>query len=51
MVHRNILKNIGNLSKEFMCLNLGVIPVKFVIMEKKKKFFLLNTYMMKALFL
>ena len=34
MVQRNILTNIGNSSKVLMCLELGVIPVKLVIIEK-----------------
>ena len=38
MVQRSILTNYGNPSKVFMCLELGVIPVKFVIMEKRLYF-------------
>ena len=35
MVQRNILTEYGNPSKVFMCLELRVISVKFVIIEKK----------------
>ena len=38
MVQRSILTNYGNPSKVFMSLELGVIPVKFVIMEKRLNF-------------
>jgi hypothetical protein len=38
MVQRSILTEYGNPSKVFMCLELGVIPVKFVIIEKRLKF-------------
>ena len=37
-VQRNILSNYGNPSKVFMCLELGVIPVRFVIIERRLKF-------------
>ena len=35
MLQRQILSVSGNPSKVFMCLELGVIPVKYVIMEKR----------------
>ena len=38
MLQRNILTNYGNPSKAFMCLELGVIPVKYVIIEKRLNF-------------
>ena len=38
MLHRNILSTCGNPSKVFMCLELGLIPVNFVIMEKRLSF-------------
>ena len=38
IVQRSILTEYGNPSKVFMCLELGVIPVKFVIIEKRLKF-------------
>ena len=38
MVHRNILSDHGNPSKVFMFLELGTIPVRFVMMEKRLKF-------------
>ena len=38
MVQRNILTNYGNPSKVFMCLELGIIPVKYVIIEKRLNF-------------
>ena len=38
---RNVLSQQGNPSKVFMYLELGVIPVSFVMMEKQLK--LLNT--------
>ena len=38
ITQRNILGNKGNPSKAFMCLELGILPVKFVMMEKKIKF-------------
>ena len=38
MVQRSILTSYGNPSKVFMCLELGVIPVKFVMMEKRLNF-------------
>ena len=38
ITQRNILGNKGNPSKVFMCLELGIIPVKFVIMEKRLNF-------------
>ena len=38
MVQRSILTSYGNPSKVFMCLELGVIPVKFVTMEKRLNF-------------
>ena len=38
MVQRSILTNYGNPSKVFMSLEQGVIPVKFVIMEKRLNF-------------
>jgi hypothetical protein len=38
MIQRNILGTSGNPSKAFMYLELGFIPVKFVIMEKRMNF-------------
>ena len=38
MIQRNILCTSGNPSKVFMYLELGILPVKFVIMEKRLKF-------------
>ena len=38
MLHRTLLSVSGNPSKVFMCLELGVIPVKYVIMEKRIKY-------------
>jgi hypothetical protein len=38
MVQRNILCNYGNPSKVFMCLELGIIPVRFVIIKGRLKF-------------
>ena len=38
MVQRSILTEYGNPSKVFMCLELGVIPVRFVVIEKRLKF-------------
>ena len=38
MLHQNILSDHGNLSKVFMLLELGTIPVRFVMMEKRLTF-------------
>ena len=38
LLHRNILDTSGNPSKAFMYLELGVIPAKFVMMEKQFNF-------------
>ena len=38
MIQRNILGTSGNPSKAFMYLELGFLPVKFVIMEKRMNF-------------
>jgi hypothetical protein len=38
MLHRSILSSSGNPSKVFMCLELGIIPVKYVIMKKRITF-------------
>ena len=38
MLKRNILSTYGNPSKVFMYLELGILPVKFVIMEKRLNF-------------
>ena len=38
MVHRKILIDHGNPSKVLMFLELGTIPVKYVMMEKRLKF-------------
>ena len=35
ITQRNIFGNKGNPSKAFMCLELGIIPVHFVIMKKR----------------
>ena len=35
ITQRSIFENKGNPSKEFMSLELGIVPVKFVIMEKR----------------
>ena len=47
MLQRNILSLYGNPSKVFMHLELGIIPVRFVIMEKRLNFlkYLLNQNM------
>ena len=47
MVQRSILSNFGNPSKVFMYLELGVVPVKYVMMEKRLKFlrYILNESM------
>ena len=47
MVHRKILCDYGNPSKVFMFLELGTIPVKYVMMEKRLKFlrYILNESM------
>ena len=34
MVQRSILTNYGNPSKVFMCLELGIIPIKYIMIEK-----------------
>ena len=46
ITQRNIFGNKGNPSKAFMCLELGIIPVHFVIMKKRLNF--LNTFCMKT---
>ena len=38
MTQRNIFGNKGNPSKAFMCLELGITPVHFVIMKKRLNF-------------
>ena len=38
LLHRQLLSVSGNPSKVFMCLELGVIPVKYVIMAKRTNF-------------
>jgi hypothetical protein len=38
MLHRALLSNSGNPSRVFMCLELGVIPVRYVIMKKRLSF-------------
>ena len=38
MLQRSLLSTSGNPSKVFMCLELGIIPVKFVLMKKKDDF-------------
>ena len=38
MLQRKLLTHCGNPSKVFMCLELGVVPVKFVIMAKRVQF-------------
>ena len=38
MFQRSIFTEYGNPSKVFMCLELGVIPVRFVVIEKILKF-------------
>ena len=47
MVHRNVLSDYGNPSKVFMFLELGTIPVRYVMMEKRLKFlrYILNESM------
>ena len=39
LLHKTLLSNSGNQSKVFLCLELGVIPVKYVIMGKRLNFF------------
>ena len=38
MLQRSLLSTSGNPSKVFMCLELGIIPVKFVLMKKRMTF-------------
>ena len=38
MLQRKLLTESGNPSKAFMCLELGLVPVKFVIMSKRVHF-------------
>ena len=38
MLHRSMLSTSGNPSKVFMCLELGIIPVKYVMMKKRINF-------------
>ena len=38
MLQRKLLSESGNPSKAFMCLELGLIPVKFVIMSRRAQF-------------
>ena len=47
MLQRIILGTSGNPSKAFMCLELGIVPVKFVMMEKRLTFlkYILNENM------
>ena len=43
LLQRKILSNSGNPSKCFIQLELGIIPIKFVLMKKKNELFALHS--------